>query len=103
MPEQTSALLPCQPAPWPPHALNRPARAAGAAFDLGEASAAAHRPPARPAAALADSPTLAVKMLDGFHVWVGAEPLHTLPHGKARTLLKLLLLLRHRPDRKSVV
>ncbi len=41
--------------------------------------------------------SLTVRMLDGFRVWVGVEPLAELPHGRARALLKLLLLQRRRP------
>lgn len=40
---------------------------------------------------------LTVKMLDGFRVWQGTEPLPALPHGRVRALLKLLLLQRRRP------
>jgi DNA-binding SARP family transcriptional activator len=43
------------------------------------------------------APALTVKMLDGFRVWQGSEPLLALPHGRVRALLKLLLLQRRRP------
>ena len=43
------------------------------------------------------APALTVKMLDGFRVWQGTEPLTALPHGRVRALLKLLLLQRRRP------
>lgn len=43
------------------------------------------------------APALTVKMLDGFRVWQGTEPLLALPHGRVRALLKLLLLQRRRP------
>lgn len=50
--------------------------------------------------ALADTeagPTLTVQMLDGFQVWIGADPVTALPQGKTRSLFKLLLLQRRRP------
>jgi DNA-binding SARP family transcriptional activator len=63
--------------------------------------AAAH-PLAPAAAAGAQTGTaLTVRMLDGFRVWVGVEPLAELPHGRARALLKLLLLQRRRPLSRS--
>jgi DNA-binding SARP family transcriptional activator len=45
----------------------------------------------------APGPPLNVHMLDGFQVWLDGEPLGALPAGKARSLLKLLLLRRRRP------
>lgn len=53
-------------------------------------------PPAVPAHPL-PGPAITARLLDGFEVWVGADPLAELPPGKARTLLKLLLLQRRRP------
>jgi len=45
----------------------------------------------------APATALTVKMLDGFSVWQGSAPLAGLPHGRVRTLLKLLLLQRRHP------
>lgn len=42
-------------------------------------------------------PVLAVRMLAGFQVWLGSDQVVDLPHGKSRSLLKLLLLHRLRP------
>lgn len=54
-----------------------------------------------PALALRDAPpqpsSLTVMLLDGFRIWQGSEALPTLPHGRVRALLKLLLLQRRRP------
>ena len=78
-------------------ALSMPAGAEDTALERSySATAAAYHPQRRAATPVAGSPALAVQMLDGFHIWAGTEPLHTLPHGKARTLLKLLLLQRRR-------
>lgn len=41
--------------------------------------------------------SLSVRMLDGFRIWQGSEPLPLLPRGRVRALLKLLLLRRRRP------
>jgi len=49
------------------------------------------------AAARAPATALTVKMLDGFGIWQGSTPLAGLPHGRVRTLLKLLLLQRRHP------
>lgn len=72
-------------------------RAPGALADW----AAAEPPPPAPAldlrCAARQAPALTVKMLDGFRVWQGTEAVHSLPHGRVRALLKLLLLHRHRP------
>jgi DNA-binding SARP family transcriptional activator len=43
------------------------------------------------------APPVTVQMLDGMQVWIGLEPLADVPRGKARALLKLLVLRRHRP------
>jgi DNA-binding SARP family transcriptional activator len=40
---------------------------------------------------------LCVRMLAGFQVWLGTDPVVDLPRGKSRSLLKLLLLHRLRP------
>lgn len=53
----------------------------------------------RPHGALAS--TLTVHLLDGFRVYQGGAPLTVLPHGRARTLLKLLLLQRRRPQARA--
>lgn len=42
-------------------------------------------------------PPLLVRMLAGFRLWHDGAPVTTLPQGRSRTLLKLMLLRRHRP------
>lgn len=51
----------------------------------------------QPAASFGTGPPLTVQMLDGVQVWIGLDPVADLPRGKARALLQLLVLHRHRP------
>jgi DNA-binding SARP family transcriptional activator len=81
MNEQT--LLRARGDPW------RAATHVGNAVEPSEDAAGA---PALPTAAM-----LTVRLLDGFQLWHGGEPLPTPPHGRVRTLFKVLLLQRRRP------
>jgi DNA-binding SARP family transcriptional activator len=55
------------------------------------------QPPPAPSARSDLTTTLTVHLLDGFCIRQGGALLSALPHGRARTLLKLLLLQRRRP------
>jgi DNA-binding SARP family transcriptional activator len=46
-------------------------------------------------------PTLHVRLLAGLQLLLGGVPVTTLPHGRSRLLLKLLLLKHHRPLGRS--
>lgn len=56
-----------------------------------------------PIANAAADPQLAigVQLLDGFRLWVAGQPVTDLPHGKAASLFKLLVLHRGRPVARS--
>lgn len=66
------------------------------AFEHGPAEGG-HDPFATPAQDSLPAHAMHVHLLDGFRLSVGDEPLAALPHGKAASLLRLLVLHRGRP------